>query len=121
MISVFAGWYYKQIPSRAFNYLKVWLFHLYDLFSVEIILKTYFAPWKRDIVSTKGLSLNNKIQVWWMNLVSRMVGAFIKTATLFAFLVSFVGWLVASIIFLLGWLIFPILFLVALIGVTKFL
>lgn len=121
MVLVFAGWYFKQIPARIIKYLKVWLLHLFDLFSIEIILKTYFAPWKRDVLSTKGLSLNNKIRVWWMNIISRMVGAFIKTATLVAFLVSFAGWLVFSFLFFFGWLVFPVIFIISLIGVSNFL
>jgi hypothetical protein len=121
MISIFTNWYYHLIPIRLFHYLKVWLFHIYDLFSVNIIFKTFFAPWKRDIISTKNLTLNEKIRVWWMNLIARGVGAFIKTATLIGFLISFIGWLAASIIFVIGWFLFPIIFILIWIGISNLL
>lgn len=116
MLTRFIKWFYREIPKRIISYFKVWLLHLADLFSVGILLKTFFAPWKRDILSTRGLSLKSRINVWIMNLTSRLIGAFIKTATLLAFLVSFLGWLTGFVIFFLGWLAFPIIFIIIIIG-----
>ncbi len=121
MLSAFVGWYYLDIPKRLLDYFKVWLFHLYDLFSVKIILKTYLAPWKRDLLSTRNLSLNERVRVWWMNVISRMIGAFIKTATLIGFLISTIGWLVFSLIYFFGWLLFPLIFILLIIGYSNIL
>jgi len=109
-------WFYKEVPPRILRYFKVWLLHLADLFSVKILLKTFLAPWKRDLISTQGLALNQRLQVYSMNIISRLIGAFIKTATLATFLVSFVGWLASFIIFFFGWLLFPIIFISIIFG-----
>lgn len=98
------------------RYFKVWLLHLADLFSINILLKTFLAPWKRDIISTQGLPLKQRLEVYLMNIISRVIGAFIKTATLTAFLVSLVGWLASFTIFFFGWLLFPVIFILIIIG-----
>ncbi len=111
MIVRFVTWFYKEIPPRILRYFKVWLLHLADIFSVGILLRTFLAPWKRDIISTKNLPLKQRFEIWTMNIVSRLIGAFIKTCTLAAFLISFVGWLASFILFFFGWLLFPVIFL----------
>jgi len=120
MLPVFVSWYYQDISKRILSYFKVWFFHLYDLFSVKIILKTYFAPWKRDLLSARNLPLNERVSVWWMNIISRLIGVFIKTATLIAFLISVIGWLVFSLTYFIGWLLFPIILIILFIGVSNF-
>ena len=116
MVISFISWFYGEIPGRIWRYFKVWLLHLADLFSVGISLRTFFAPWKRDVVSTRGLPLNARFNVWMMNLVSRGIGAFVKGSTLIAFLLSTVGWLVSFLLFFFGWLVFPIIFIIVIFG-----
>lgn len=116
MTSAFFTWYYLTIPGRILNYLKYWLLHLADLFSVRLCFRTFFAPWKRDVISTRGLPLKVRFQVWGMNLISRMVGAFIKFFTIFTFLFSVVGWFIISAVFFFGWLFFPLVFILIILG-----
>jgi hypothetical protein len=112
----FISWFYGEIPKRIWFYFKVWFLHLTDLFSVGILLRTFFSPWKRDVISTRGLPLNARFNVWLMNLVSRGIGAFIKGCSLLAFLFSTVGWLASFLLFFWGWLVFPIIFIVVIFG-----
>jgi hypothetical protein len=55
-----------------------------DYFSFAILLRTLFQPWKRDTISTEHLSLQERFEVWGLNLVARLVGAVIRGATIIA-------------------------------------
>ncbi len=116
MVSAFFTWYYLAIPGRILNYLKYWFLHLADLFSVRLCFRTFFAPWKRDVISTRGLPLKVRFQVWGMNLISRLVGAFIKLFTILTFLFSVVGWVIVSAFLFFGWLLFPLVFVLIILG-----
>lgn len=104
-------WWYSDGFLRMLQYLKAFCILLTDAFSVRIILKTFFQPWKRDITPTQGLSLDKKIQVWIWNLISRFFGMTIKGITFLVFLFSFFMLLAFCLIFILIWLFFPIIIL----------
>ncbi len=93
----------------------VWLLVLknLDYFSIPLLLKTLFAPWKRDILSTQGLSLNDKFRIWIFNLLSRLIGAVVRLITIFfgLFLTAFL--LVFGLVAIIFWLILPFLILAA--------
>ncbi len=102
-------WWYSRGLVRMFKYLKSFIIILSDTFSVRICLGTLFAPWKRDVASTEGLSLQEKFGVWGFNLLARFFGMFIKTITLIIFLVCFIVLLVFDIIVFFVWLFLPLL------------
>lgn len=79
---LFFNWWYGYAYRRLFKYLRAIFIYIYDLFSVRLSLITLFAPWKRDSISYEGLSLQQKFEVWTLNIASRFVGFFIKTINL---------------------------------------
>lgn len=91
------------------KYLKVLQIYLADLFSVRLIFLTLFAPWKRDQVSYRGLALNEKFNVFMMNLVSRFVGFFIKSIFFLIYLLFLVALIILSGVFIIVWLAMPFL------------
>ena len=106
---LFFGWWYGFLPYRLVSAYKAFNLETVDLFSVKIIFPTLFAPWKRDQISTEGMSLQQKFQVFIMNLVSRFVGLIVKIFVLIAFLaIEIVGFGIFLLLFLI-WLGFPLL------------
>lgn len=69
------GW--KRIIYRIGGLAKQTL----QTFSVPLLAKTLFAPWRR-IISSPGRGLDNKIRAWIDNLISRMVGFFVRLLVL---------------------------------------
>ena len=104
----FFAWHYRQaVPfflSR-WRYCILWVSHYFSLF---LLLKSLFAPWKRMTAEGKtGFNLGNFFQKLTFNLISRGIGA---TVRLFLF---FWGCLLLLMVALLGlpilffWLILP--------------
>ena len=111
-------WYASSIRKTS---QIVWLLVLknLDYFSIPILLKTLLAPWKRDIINTQGMTLNERFRVWVFNLISRLVGAVIRLFTIFfgLFLTLFI--MVFGLAAAVVWILLPFLILVGLIyGIT---
>lgn len=54
----------------------------FDFFSIDLLAKTLFLPWKRDEIDTSNMALEDKFRVWIMNLVSRLVGLVVRLITI---------------------------------------
>lgn len=80
-----------------------------DLFSVKMIFRTLFDPWKRDQVSYKNLSIQERFNVMILNLVSRMVGFLVKIIVFAIYLVFSAGLISLSFLASAIWLSLPLL------------
>ena len=92
----------------------VWLLVLknLDYFSVPNLLKTLLSPWKRDIISTQGLSLNDKFRVGIFNLLSRLIGAIIRIFTIIFGLFLTLFLLIFGLIIIMIWVLLPFIILI---------
>lgn len=106
---LYITWWYKDVSSGLFGFIKYFFSYLFDLFSVKTCFLTLFYPWKRDSVSTEGLSIQDRFQVMMLNLVSRLVGAVIKLSTIIAFLLFFIIFSAISLVSILIWLFYPVI------------
>jgi len=106
---LFFSWWYGYSYHRLFKYLRAIFIYIYDLFSVRLSLLTLFAPWKRDSISYEGLSLQQKFEVWTLNIASRFVGFFIKTINLAIFLAITILVALLSLCLTLLWPLYPLL------------
>lgn len=103
------GWWYSKGIRDFFDYLFAFLVKITDIFSVKLLFRTYFSPWKRDLVSSEGLPLNGIIQVALSNLVSRLIGFLIKTVILFIYLIVLAIFVVLSLFLIFVWLFLPLI------------
>jgi len=91
-----------------------------DLFSVKISIRTLFAPWKRDKISYEGLTLQQKFQVWSLNMASRFIGLIIKVIALTIYLIAVVAVSIFSVFLIIFWPLMPFVALyLIVIGITK--
>jgi hypothetical protein len=79
----FIRWWYTRGWSGALLRLKDKLAGIEQAFSVGILLRTLFSPWRR-IITYPGGSLAEYFRAFIDNLVSRFVGFFVRISVLFA-------------------------------------
>lgn len=104
----FLTWVYGDGLQRA---SQVWLrvvSVVFDTFSINFLLRTLFAPWKRDVVSHVNSSLQTILQDFGFNIISRLVGAVIRGATIFSGLLLTILAFVLGAILMLTLVIFPL-------------
>lgn len=106
---LYFSWWYRYAYSRLFKYLRALFVVDFDMFSVRTCLATLISPWKRDFISYEGLTLQQKFQVWTLNIASRFTGFIIKTFTLIAYSVSVVIFALIALISVVLWPFIPLI------------
>jgi len=116
VIPIFWKWYYGKAINNILNGWKNFILFALEYFSIPLLFKTLFAPWKRDITKKpKGFNFKKIFEYFSFNLISIAIGFFIRflaicVGILFLFLVIILG----AILFIL-WLCLPLIFIVFLI------
>jgi len=108
MLFEFFAWWYGPGWLQAWRDSLNWAQKVQQAFSVDVLLKTLFSPWKR-IVSLPGRSLEEKFRAAIDNLVSRVIGFFVRLIVIFAAFVMIAATLLAGITLALLWPLIPFL------------
>lgn len=102
-------WHYGEALRDG---LRVWtnlLWFLSNFFSLSLLIRTFFAPWKRIQESRGRLSIENIAEAVVTNTIMRFVGALMRFVVIcigcLAVLATF--WL--GVVFLVVWLLMPLL------------
>ena len=99
LFAEFFTWWYSRGFVELLNKIARLISSIWRKFSVPILLRTMFEPWKR-IVEGAGGSIQDKAQALVDNMISRFVGFTIRlisiiTALLLVLVVSLLGLTVA--------------------------
>ena len=84
------------------------------MFSVPILLRTLFSPWKR-IITYPGASLDAKIRAFSDNMVSRAVGFSVRLLVLFTAALMLLLVSIVALIEIVVWPLLPILIIVTIV------
>ena len=103
-------WHYRRGVK---NFLVIWqnfLGFFWDYFSAGLLLRSLIAPWKRDVNPRgRGFDLEIFFQTLVLNILSRLIGALIRsTAIILALLLELITLLGGLFLFFV-WLFFPLL------------
>jgi hypothetical protein len=100
-------WWYGPGWAQAAKNIRRWTSGVERSFSVIILLQTLFAPWRR-IISVSGRGLDAKIQAMLDNLVSRIVGFFVRFAVVVTACFAIGGIFVLGVITVVAWPLIPL-------------
>jgi hypothetical protein len=117
--SIFFQWFLWQFFDVPSAILKAWknflLFNL-NFFSVPLLLKSFFSPWRRyQWAYPRGLDIGKYFEVLISNLISRILGAIMRTFLIIIGIFIEVLYIFAGIIVFFGWLVLPALLIAGLI------
>jgi len=111
--NMFSQWVFWQFFEMPGNILKAWrnflLFNL-NYFSIPLLLKTFFSPWRRYKWSYgKGFDIKRYLEAFFSNLILRTLGAIIRSFLIIIGLLVEIFIIFAGIIIFFGWLVLPAL------------
>jgi len=109
-------WQFFDVPKGLILAWRNFLLFNLNYFSIPLLLKTFFSPWRKYKWSYgKGFDIKRYFEVLFSNLISRVLGAIVRSFFIivglaieiiiicFGFIV-FVGWLILPIILILGFI-----------------
>lgn len=110
MISEMLRWWYITGWAQAARRIGSWTGGVEHMFSLSLLLRTLFAPWRR-ITTQPGRGLDAKMRAMLDNLVSRCIGFIIRLFVILAATVSMLAALLASVAMAIAWPVLPLLFI----------
>ena len=108
LISFFTWWYgagWMRLPREIRQRIR----YITQFFSLTIILKTLFAPWKRDIAYATSPALEDRFNALIGNLVSRFIGFLIRIFFMIGGVCAIVCTAVGGTVLFVIWPILPVL------------
>ena len=112
IILVFWKWYYGEAMKNVLAAWRNFILFALNYFSIPLLLRTLFAPWKRDITrKPRGLDIKKLFDYLAFNLISRGLGFLVRVITILIGIVFLVLVAVAGAIFFALWLVMPLVLL----------
>lgn len=108
---IFWRWYYEEAMRDILTGWKNFIIFSLEYFSIPLLLKTLFAPWKRDITrKPRGLDLKKLFEYITFNLISRGLGFIVRFLTICVGILFFFFVVIAGAVFFLIWIFLPLIF-----------
>ena len=102
-------WQCLEMPRNIFRAWRNFLLFNLNYFSITLILKTFFSPWRRDSWSyPRGFALGQYLEVFFSNLISRILGAIVRSVLIILGLIIELFIILGGIVVFFSWLILPI-------------
>ncbi len=107
---LFLKWYYIESSKKIFLITKNFLHFGVSYFSLPLLIKTFFAPWRGYYEEyARGFNIKNFFSAWSTNTISRTFGAVIRFFLIILFVITEVVFLVGGILMWFFWLFLPFL------------
>jgi hypothetical protein len=81
-------------------------------FSISVLLKTLFSPWKR-IITIPGRAIEDKLSAILDNFVSRTIGFFVRVFALITAVILLTGAFVVGAVIAISWPLIPCLIIIS--------
>lgn len=111
MINIFFQWVFWHFIEMPKEIVRAWKnFFLFNLnyFSIFLLLKTLFFPWRKYSCSYgRGFDFNRYIEAFLSNLIFRILGAVIRSVLIFVGLLTQIFIVLVGAIVLISWLLLP--------------
>lgn len=109
-------WQFLEMPKNILIAWKNFLKFNLNYFSIPLLLKTFFSPWRKYKVSYgKGFSIGRYLEAFFSNLIFRILGAILRSVFIIIGLLVEAFIIFAGIIVFLGWFVLPVLLVAGLI------
>ena len=112
IIGIFWRWYYGRAKKDVLKGWKNFIIFSLEYFSIPMLLRTLFAPWKRDITKRpRGLDLKKLFECLIFNLISRGIGFLVRFITICLGILFFFSVIILGAVFFIIWLFLPLIML----------
>ena len=105
----FWGWYYSGAVKGLIRAWRNFIIFIREYYSIPLLLRTIFAPWKRDITRRpRGLDIKRFAEVFAFNVISRILGFLVRSVTIVIGSICLVGVIIFGAVALIIWVLLPL-------------
>ncbi|KKQ77037.1 MAG: ATPase AAA-2 domain-containing protein [Parcubacteria group bacterium GW2011_GWC1_38_6] len=116
ILSFWLVWHFFEAPKEIIQAWKNFLLFNLHYFSIPTLLRTFFSYWHKYSWSYgRGFDLKVWVEVALSNIISRVIGAIVRSILIALGLLSELSIFLAGFIVLLTWLLLPFLFIAGII------
>ncbi len=110
-------WHYGAAFPEMFRVLGNFFWFLYHFFSMPVLFRTLFSPWKKihEERESAGFNLKDILSALIINIMMRIVGFFFRVVLITIGVMSIIFLFIFSISLFIFWVFAPILILLSLI------
>lgn len=116
MFMAFFSWWYKEGWERQMTSVKNRLIGLIDTFSIDLIMRTLFAPFRQISAEGSQGPIGLQLRAFLDRLISRFIGAMVRMFVLIAGCIVIALTAIVGVIYLMVWPLIPVAPLLGLIG-----
>ncbi len=110
------NWQFFDVPKKLIKAWKNFLLFNLNYFSIPLLIKTLFAPWRKYKMSYgRGFDVGRYFEALLSNLIFRILGAIIRIFLIIIGLFVEIFIIFGGIIIFFGWLVLPIFLILGLI------
>ena len=104
------SWQFWEAPREILKAWKNFLLFNLNYFSIVLLLKTFFSPWRRYKWTNqeRGFDIGRFFESFFSNLIFRILGAVVRSVLIFFGLLVQIFIIFAGAIIFVGWLILPL-------------
>ena len=114
LVGILSWWYGNGWFSRI-QIIKKQLAFSADFFSIGLLVSTIFAPYRQISAGEVEGSINVQLHAFLDRLISRFVGAFVRTFMIIVGLVAMSIQIIFGVLLIIIWPILPLFFVIGLI------
>lgn len=110
-------WWYGAGWRRRMQIMTTRIEGTMDFFSITLLLKTLFQPFRQISAGSVDGSIDAKMRAFADRLISRIIGAVVRTVIIIAGLIAIALHILLGLVLLIGWAFVPLLPIIGL-GLT---
>ena len=108
----FLAWHYCDAPRSILRAFGNFLVFGFNYFSIGLLTKTWFSHWRKYKESYgRGFDFKRWASAFVGNMISRCLGAFVRTIIIFIGLIAEFFILIGAVIIFLTWIFLPLILL----------
>ena len=105
-------WHYSKAVGELVHIIGNFIWFFYEFFSISLLCKTFFAPYKRlDEGYGNGFNISRIFEAVIINMLMRLVGVTLRSVLILLGIIFIVLTVVVGFFMLLVWLLAPLLVL----------
>lgn len=108
VVGLFSWWYGAGWLKRI-TMVREYLAGLYDYFSIDLLVRTLFAPFRQISAGSVRGPVGVQMRAWFDRLISRIIGAIVRTLVIIIGVVALMVAALVGLIIVVTWPLIPII------------